>query len=240
MSLNEFIRKKRDEQSPNLEELPVEQGFMRFFIVLQVHFWELVTLNLLLLAFSIPVITIPAALCATNRSLFKMISKGDCFSFSDFFTEFKISFVRSLPFGALHALLLFNGIVAFMFGITEHGVNVPFTVLAIFISGSTIVFFSYVYVFIPALTLNNKQVAGNAFIFALTQWKTNLVIIIGSVAMIVAMVAISAFSVLLALVPLVLISFSFNQLVICTAVYKPMRKRIIDPYESESMSDMDK
>ena len=71
-------------------------GRERFFYLLRTHFWKLITLNLLFLLFSIPVVTLPAALCAMNRVLIKLTRDGNCLLWMEFRDEFKRSFLKSL------------------------------------------------------------------------------------------------------------------------------------------------
>ena len=231
MSVTELIKRKRFSPGKGVTEPPPEKGVRLFFFVLHTHFWELVKLNLLFLAFCIPIVTIPAALCAVNRVIINLIEKGNSFLWSDFFTEFKGSIFKSLPFGVLYVFLIFDSFLATSMSITENGVNIPIATLAFFLFGSAIVFFSYVFVFIPALPLKNRHIAKNALIIMLVEWKTSTIIFASTVAMIIALLTIATYSIMIALLPLVFIYFSFIQLIICTAVNQSMKKRILDPYE---------
>ena len=53
-----------------------EGGFRRYAAVLGTNFWKLVRLNLIFILFSLPVVTIPAALCGVNRVCMLLIRNG--------------------------------------------------------------------------------------------------------------------------------------------------------------------
>ena len=231
MGLTEYIMRKRFAPGKGVTKPPPDRGIRLFFFVLYTHFWELVKLNLLLLAFCIPIITIPAAFCGANRVIINLIYEGDSFLWSDFIAEFKGSFFRSIPFGAIFAFLLLESIIACRISFTESGISIPIMAPAIFLLGITIIFFSYVFIFLPAFDLKNRHIAKNAFIFTLTEWKTNLIIIACTAVMTIILAAIAMYAILIAIFLFVFIYYSFSQLIICSAAIAPMKKRIIVPYE---------
>ena len=95
------------------------EGARRFFYLFWNHAWKLIRLNLLFLACCIPVVTMPAALCAMDRALIVLVREGNVLLWEEFRDEFKKDFWRSLPLGLLFGGLLFLGIllsVVFLFG----------------------------------------------------------------------------------------------------------------------------
>jgi len=231
MSLTEYIKKKRFAPGPGVDEPPPDKGFKRFLFIFYHHFWRLITLNLLFLAFCIPVITIPAAICGANRVLIMLVREGNCSLWQDFIGEFKSSFFKSLPFGIPYIFLLLDSMYAFRISVIGDSVNVPAAALAFCLFGAATLFFGYAFVFIPALPLKNRHIAKNAFIFMLTEWKTNIIMLAVTLAMTAALVLTAIGSIMIALTLLVFIYFSLSQLMICAAVAQPMQKRIIEPYE---------
>ncbi len=99
MKLTDIIMKKRFAPGKGVTELPPEKGVRRYFFLLSIHFSKLCGLNLLFVLFSIPIITMPAALCGMNRVLILLVREGNCYLWDDFIKEFKASFFKSLPFG---------------------------------------------------------------------------------------------------------------------------------------------
>ena len=225
MNITELIKRKRFAPGPGVTELPPEKGAKRFFFLLATHPWKLVTLNLVFLMFSIPVVTIPAAVCGVNRVLIKLVREGNCFLWSDFWQEFKASFLKAMPFGLLVAFLLFDSYYAL--SISTSGGGILPGALGLFLLGLSVLLGSYAFVLMAALDLKGRHIARNALILMVTEWKTNLVIIGSIVAMAFIIAALFPYTVVL----LLFIWFSLQQLIICTAVNETMQRRIIVPYE---------
>ncbi len=229
----EELGAKRFAPGKGVAEPPPQGGWRRFFFVLGTHFWKMISLNLLFLAFSIPVITLPAALCGMNRVLIKLYRDGNCFVWTEFIKEFRANLWKALPFGLFGAFCLFASYYFLSLGtsISQSGIEVITTALGILLLVFAALFFSYVFVFLPTLDLKNNQIARNAFIFMITEWKTNLMIL--SIVTITAAFSFALFP--LSTITLTLFSVSFMQYVICVAVNGPLQKRIIEPFEKANM-----
>jgi uncharacterized membrane protein YesL len=225
MNITELIKRKRFAPGKGVTELPPEKGAKRFFFLLTTHPWKLVTLNLVFLMFSIPVVTIPAAFCGLSRVLIKLVREGNCFLWSDFWQEFKSSFFKAMPFGLLVAFLLFDSYYAL--SISTSGGGILPGALGLFLLGMAVLFGSYAFVLLPSLDLKGRYITKNTFILMMTEWKTNLAILGTALALGALIAAIFPYSTILML----FISFSLMQLVICTAVNGPLQRRIIAPYE---------
>lgn len=225
MSVTELIKRKRFAPGKGVTELPPEQGIRRFGFILWTHLSKLVILNLLLIAFSIPVVTMPAALCGVNRVLIKLVREGNCFLWSDFWQEFKANLVKALPFGLFTAFLLFDSYYAL--SVSTSGGGILPGALGLFLLGMAVLFGSYAFVLLPSLDLKGKYITKNTFILMMTEWKTNLAILGCALALGALIAAIFPYSAILML----FISFSLMQLIICTAVNGPLQRRIIAPYE---------
>ena len=229
MGMMEQIGKRRFAPGKGVVGPPPQKGVKRFFFLLVTHFWRLVTLNLLFLLFCIPVITIPAALCGMNRVLITLVRDGNCFLWSEFIKEFKANLVKSLPFGILFVFLLLDSYYFFSRQTlaADDGMKI-LTVTAGFVFLSIAVLFSsYVFVLLPSLALANKDIAKNAFILMVTEWKVSL-LILGSTGLLTfitaALFPYTAFLILLIL-------FSLAQFIVCFAVNEPLQRRIIGPFE---------
>lgn len=96
-----------------------ESGAARYFAVLFSQFWKLVGANLLFVAFSLPVITLPAALSALNRVCVLLYRNGWCYVWQSFREEFRASFRRSLLPAAVFLLLIFIGYYAMSLGLSN-------------------------------------------------------------------------------------------------------------------------
>jgi uncharacterized membrane protein YesL len=223
-----LIRKKRFAPGAGITELPPEKGIRRFGFVLWTHMWKLVTLNLLFLAFSIPVVTIPAALCGMNRVIIKLWREGNCFLWSDFWAEFKANVFKGLPFGIICGLLLFASYYFLSLSISYGQSLGLFTaVIGFVLLGFAVLFGSYVFVFLSTLDSKNRHIARNAFILVVVEWKTNVLILVCVIGMAFIAVALFPYTIVL----LVFIWISLCQLIVCSAVNSTLQRRIIGPYE---------
>lgn len=229
MNITELIKRKRFAPGKGVTEPPPERGIRRFGFLLWNHLWKLVTVNLLFIAFSIPVITMPAALCGMNRALIVLVREGNCFIWDEFWKEFKANLFKSLPFGLLSAVLLFMSYYTLSVSTSSEDISLSIFAGAIglFILGLTLLFSSFVFVLLPSLALNNRHIAKNAIILMVTEWKTDLIILGGTLGMVFLAVAFFPYTSIL----LLLIWFSLTQLMICAAVGEPLQRRIIEPYE---------
>ena len=142
-----------------------EGGIRRYGVLLATHFWKLVELNLLFILFSIPIVTLPAALCGVNRVCVLLIRNGYCFVWGDFWEEFRRSFRRSLLPALLFALLLFVGYYAMSLGLSNAGLpdwSVLFWAVGIAASAAGICWGGYFFVLVALLDQKNKVVLKNA------------------------------------------------------------------------------
>lgn len=209
---------------------PPESGWRRVFFILTTHFGKLISLNLLLLAFSIPVVTIPAALCGMNRVLIKLYRDGNCFVWSEFWKEFRANIGKALPFGLLGGAVMFAAyyFLSWSTSVSADRIEPISAAIGILLLAFAVLFLNYVFVFLPTLDLTSGQIARNAFIFTVTEWKTNWVILACVVILSLATAAAFPYS----LLPLVFLTFALQQFFICAAVNVPLQRRIIGPAES--------
>ena len=225
----ENLGAKRFAPGKGVTDPPPQDGWKRFFFILGTHFWKLVTLNLLFVAFSIPLITIPAAFCGMNRALIKLYRDGNCFVWTEFFQEFRVNLWKALPFGVLSGAMLFAAYYFLSLSISDASNRIAIIPAAIglLLAIASVLHVNYAFVFLPSLDLKNRDITRNAMIFLLTEWKTNVIILAVTVIMVFASISLFPYS----LTFLVLLAFSLQQYIICTAINKPLQKRIIGPYE---------
>lgn len=84
---------------------PPQRGIKRFAFLLSTHFAKFVEANLLCVLFSLPLVTIPAALCGLNKVTGELVQHGRCFLWDDFWEGFSRGFIKKtaagLPFAAV-------------------------------------------------------------------------------------------------------------------------------------------
>lgn len=207
------------------------QGAGRYFSLLGMHFWKLVGINLLFIVFSIPIVTIPAALCGVNRVCVKLIREGNVFLWEEFFEEFKASFKKSLILGLLFIFLLFAGYYLMSLGITNVALpiwSMIFWVLGILAAATGLCWGAYAFVLTPLLELKNKELLKNAFSLVMLEPARAL----GVAAAILIMSFLAAIFYPISIFLLVFCWFSLTQYTVCFLVNTTVQEHIIGPYEA--------
>ena len=151
-----------------------------FFARIGTYFWKFLLLNGLFLIFSLPVLTIPAALTAVYRVIIQIINKQRCFLWDDFWEEFRRNFKRSL----LLALRLFPDLLILSLTLTNGIGNrqsfLGIALLSLSLFGMTWFLLKSTWAFVMNAMLDLKvtELLRNARILALTERRTTLVIIL--------------------------------------------------------------
>jgi len=151
-------------------------GFGRVWHVLTTHFSKLVLVNLLAVAFSVPLFTIPAAWTAMNAVIQQYYRTGIGDVWSKFFQEFKTAFFRRLGYSALLAVLpLLGWFVGSRFSeAVGYGVCTFFVVMDIFVMG-------WWYPQMSILKLSPSMALRNAFMLIFIAVGENLKLLIVTV-----------------------------------------------------------
>ena len=213
------------------DDRPVPQGgAKRYFFLLGTHFWKLMTGNLLFIAFSVPVVTLPASLAALNRVCIKLVRDGNCLLWQEFWEEWKSGFLSSLLLGVPYGAGLAASYYLFSLGLSNaQGVyGVLFTALGILALVAAMLGGSWAFVLKSMLALENRDVRRNARILAMTEGKRDLMI--AGVLLIAGATAVLLFPV--SLFAIVLILPAITQLTLCSIVNTPVQKRVIAPFEA--------
>lgn len=213
-----------------------EGGIRRYAVLLTTHFWKLIGLNLLLVVFSLPVITLPAALCAMNRVCMLLIRNGYCFLWQDFLEEFKRSFRRSLLPALLFLLLIFFGYYAMSLGLTNAALplwSLIFWATGIGAAAAGICWGSYFFALVSLLDLDNKGTLKNAWLLCMIQPQKailtfGIIVLTGFAAALLMPISLILLSCLL----IVLVQYS-----VCFLVYESAEKYVlVSPDQSEAES----
>ena len=176
----------------------------------------------------IPVITIPAALCAQNAYLGKIFRNGYGFDLSDYWKEFKSSLWKHLPAGLLLGILGFYGYYLMSLAGNFTGSSIQSLLLGV---GAGVIFVTLTvsgWYFIQAsmLELSVRQLLQNAWILALTEWKRSLAFIAESLVFAGFMLLAVPFSLIL-LIP----GMALYLLSAYAAIGPGIEKRVIQPFE---------
>lgn len=192
-----------------------EGGPARYFSLLFSNIWKLIGANLLFVLFSLPIVTLPAALCALNRVCILVYKNGFCYLWQDFFGEFKSSFKRSLLLALMFLIFLAFAYYAMSLALTNAGLplwSMVFWTLGIMFALGTLAWGSYFFVLVAMLEQRNKDVLKNARLLCMiSPGKAVLValIIIGAAALTAALLPVSVFLVLLIIPAIVQYTVSY-------------------------------
>lgn len=209
---------------------PPQSGIRQYFFVLGTHFWKFVTLNLLLLAFSLPVVTLPAALCGVNRVCIRLIRDGNCFLWDDFWKEFRGSFRKSISPGFLIGAGFAASYYLVSLGLSngQSIYGVLFLSLGIFALIASALLGSWTFVLIAMLPLKNTDIVRNARALAGLEGRRDLLIL--GVHAVCAVFTLLLFPI--SLIPVLLILLSVAQYTVCFIINSAVQERIIAPFEA--------
>jgi uncharacterized membrane protein YesL len=89
-------------EGPGIErDAPPKQGLALLGDVLARNWWELIQLNLLVIVFSLPLVTLPAALVAAARICVLMLEDRNVYLGRDFLEAFRQRFLKASLLGAM-------------------------------------------------------------------------------------------------------------------------------------------
>lgn len=222
------MRRKKDMPLP-------KGGSRRFFYLLWNHFWTLVKLNLFMIVFSLPVVTIPAAICAADRVAVQLARNGYVLLWEEFRDEFKADFFRSLPLG-----LLFGGMVALSYVMMSIGLgnSGSYSGMVILALGILLLYHvlscgSYAFLLRAMLSLNNWDVLKNARILSICRGGRGALAAAMGLGGIVISYALFPFTLLL------VASFGLGiyRFCLCYLLNKPIQEKVIAPWEQLQESE---
>ena len=231
-----FFTGRRNREGPGT---PAPQsGAALYFYLLGTYFWRFFWLGWLFLACCIPIVTIPAALTALDRVMVKLIRERCVLFWAEYWTEFRRSFCKSLPMGALFGGLLLISCYLLSLGLTNQqnsfGLLFSGIGLCVLVIGST--WGAYAFVMLAALELPVGTLLRNA-------WY--LMVLSGRITFAIMGTLVFSTVILLALFPmsLVLVALGWPVVVQYTVgwfVFIPVTDRIIRPYEQQCKTQQER
>lgn len=216
------IRRQLDKPAPST-------GAAGYFYQIVTFFWRFVTLNCLFLLFSLPVVTLPAALSALNRVCIKLIRNGNVLTWAEFRDEFKASFKKGLLLGLYFAVWGFAAYYLLSLGLTnwENPFGVVFAAAGAVVCAVLAVWAAYAFVLLACLDLPVRHLLRNARVLVFLGRKWTL-------AIFGLLFCVTAFVVLFfpfSVIPLLVGGIALTQYTVCWFVNGPMQRWIIAPYE---------
>ena len=165
-----WFRNRFQKEGPGLPA--PKEGWARVGVMAMTHFWRLVAANMLFVLFSLPVVTLPAALTALDRVCVVIYKDGNIFLWYEFWKEFKRSLLRSILPALGFALLLFGGyfFMSLANGNLQLGlVSVLLWSLGILMCAVAIILGEYFFVVLAVLDISVLGALKNAFILWLAR-----------------------------------------------------------------------
>ncbi|MEN6622275.1 MAG: YesL family protein [Smithella sp.] len=191
-----------------------------FSYLIRSHYLKLIGLNLLVIFFSIPIITIPSAMCGMTNIILKLIKDERVEFWEVFFGEFKNNFLQR--FLAWLILILipvsFYGYANILKPQNEH--------IIILIVLGCISYAIQCYLFPIFVTVNIPVSAAlkNAFLLVGIEWKTTLKMLLTSGVLILLCFVFTLY----AIPVVVVILFALCQLINCIYSLEPIEHRLIN------------
>ena len=219
-----FLDRFFKRQSAPVEDAapPPEKGVARFFFLLTTHLSKLFILNMLFLVFCLPVITIPAAVAGMSRVCMLLVRNGVSFVWTDFITEVKASFLKSIP--VFISCAAFIGLAYFCFISSRNSGELSFFLISIsvflFIMGLLIG--CYAFAMLSMCSLRIRDILKNAFLLFFLEPKADLALVL-----FVGVIAAAFIWLLPYTIPLALIFFALLSLISSIIVNEPLKRRII-------------
>lgn len=225
--------KKRWMKEGNDKPVP-KSGFPRYWFLLVSHFWKLIGANLLFLAFSLPLLTLPASLTALNRVCIKLVREGNCFLWQEFWGEFRSSLWQSLLLGLPYGALLAGSYYMLSLGISNASTiyGICFSAIGLSMLLFCVGFGSWAFVLIAMVALPNRDIQRNARVLAMLELKRTFAVFgLGALTMFLTLV-LYPFSLVFQLFLLP----AFMQFTVCFLMSDRIQERVIAPYEAKHSS----
>jgi len=208
---------------------PERSHFVKFWVLVQRKFWNLLQLNLLYLLFCIPIVTIGPATCGMTYILRQYANEQPVFLVSDFWDNFKQNFKQGLVFGLIQIIIsvvLTVSIQFYFMNVREHAWMYVALGLCFLVALITTFISYYVYLMIVTLDLPLKNIIKNGFIFAVLGVKRNFITLFFTMLVIIPTALF--FPVTSILIFCIIITFC--SFIICYNSYPLIKKMAIDPY----------
>ncbi len=227
---------------------PVPQaGTARYFFILGTHIWKIIAAGLLGALVSVPLVTLPASICAVNRVCGKLVRDGNCFLWQDFWEEWKSSLFKSLPIGLLFGGGVCAGGLLLSIGLAggQNG-GVLLTAAGTLLLAVSGILGAYAFVLCAMVSLSLRAILQDALCLTLLAWKRSAAALLTQVCAIVALVllfppwlapdALMIVGVLPYAIGLLVCGgalFGLRQYTLCFLLNAPIQERVIAPYEAE-------
>lgn len=232
MGWKERIAEKRFAGATQEAQAAPQKGLAGFWYLTRLYFWRIMGINLLFLLCCVPVLTIPASLCALNRYLVKMVRDRVGFSVHDYWKEWRAQLLPALPAGILCFLPLFYGVYLISMSLGGQARDMVFA-FGLFWVMVGVLLAQYLFVLMSMVQLPFGQMIKNTVLLIFAEWKTSLAVLALSMAVLLIALATIPYSAVL----LGVFGIAWVQLGICSLLQRAVQKRVIAPYEEAKQKE---
>lgn len=187
----------------------LKKSFPLLFDIFYLNFWQLIKLNLLLIVFSMPVITIGPALAGFNSVLRNYILGRSVWLWDDYKNGVVKNLKQSLILTVINTLVVFAllNYYRFYININNNFIKITGSIIITVISFIFALINIYTYPMMITYDLKIRHIFKNAFIFSIIKLPQ-------TVGILLICISILAISMIIGFVPLIFISFSLIGLII--------------------------
>ncbi len=209
-----------------------------FFQIYFRKFWNLIVLNLIYVLFCIPIVTIGPATAGMTKILRNYAREEHAFVWGDFIETFKKNFKQSFLYSLVDFL-----VTAFLLLDLLSIQNLPNRIIMVLSLAAILLSFTiwtfmryYIYPMMITFRLTFRQLLKNAFIFCWAGFIRNLflTVFLALTAFLVAYLVYAFQNIMLLLLIIVTLWFSFTGLLANFMVYPLIKKHMIDGFDPET------
>lgn len=240
-----------EKEGPGISKnAPKKKAFIVFFETFFRNFWKFITINLVYIIMSLPVVTSGLAAAGLTNIARNIGRDKHSFGLSDFFETIKKNWKQALPTGIILAFLY--GVLAFDVFFFSTSQNDMFATIGMAITFLFFIILTFMTFFIWTLMItfkfSLKQIFKNSFKFAFINFKKNflcllLIVLIHAIYVGIALLLANWFFLVVTveIIFYILTYPAFKYLLVQFCVFPSIKKYIIDPYyEEHPEEDIDK
>ena len=237
-----------EKEGPGIEkDAPKKKGFVVFFETFFRNFWKFITINLVYVLISVPVVTTGLTACGLTHVARNTARDKHSFGLSDFFETIKKNWKQSLIAGILNVAILFllfwiTNFYHAQYGETGNFIHLIGLGLSLSLTLIFLLMKFYLWTLIITFNLTLKQVYKNSFKFVFINFKGNLLCglcLLAVYALYVAIILLIPYFIVWTIAAVLALCTlpAFRFLLIQYFVFPSIKKHMIDPYYEQHPDD---
>lgn len=214
----------------DIEKEPPRSGLPRVIYVVWNYPGKILLLNVLFLLTSLPLVTIPASLCALNRCIIKLFRVGYGVDISDYFAEWKTSVKRCFFPGLLIGAACFYGyyLMSLAGNFQTAFERQWLTGIGAVVMAFSLLMGDFLFVMSAMLDLRNRDLLKNAFILIFIEGKADIGILMTEFLFWNGILLTMPYSLFF----VILFGIGIKQIVLAAVINPVIDRRILEPYQN--------